>query len=244
MEAIAKYIILPSNLITLFFVSGIILLITGKIKRVAFVLLCAAAGIYFFFATGPVSFWLLKNLEYQYPSLVELNKLKEVNTIVILAGYAETDPNLPLSSEVNSPSAFRIIEALRLYRILPDAEILISGQGDVPEIMKRLLVSIGVPTHRIMVESQSSDTHESAVNVHKIVGAKRFVLVTSAGHMPRAMRSFQKLGMKPVPAPTNYMSKKNWLAIRYLPSPLHLEYSDLAVHEYLGILWYRLMNRL
>jgi len=38
------------------------------------------------------------------------------------------------------------------------------------------------------------------------------------------------------------MSMKDYYVVTYLPTPLALEYSDFAVHEYLGILWYRLKN--
>lgn len=204
----------------------------------------ATAGIYIFFGSGPVSFWLLGNLEYRYPPLSHFEELKGINTIVVLAAYAEIYPSYPLSSEVNFASAFRIIEALRIYNDLPNAEILISGEEDMPEIMKKLLISLGVSGDRIAIENQSENTYESAVNVRKIVGAKSFILVTSAGHMPRAMGVFHKLAMNPIPAPTNYMTRKNYLAVNYFPDPMQLMYSDLAVHEYLGIFWYRLNDRL
>ena len=71
-----------------------------------------------------------------------------------------------------------------------------------------------------------------------------FILVTSAGHMPRSMHVFKKAGLNPIPAPTHYLTRKNNLAISYLPSPLHLRYSDLAIHEYAAILWYHVKNRL
>jgi uncharacterized SAM-binding protein YcdF (DUF218 family) len=67
-----------------------------------------------------------------------------------------------------------------------------------------------------------------------------FLLVTSAGHIPRAMGVFRKLGMNPRAAPTYYLTRRNWLAVQYLPSPLHLQYSDLAVSEYAALFWYRL----
>jgi uncharacterized SAM-binding protein YcdF (DUF218 family) len=110
--------------------------------------------------------------------------------------------------------------------------------------MKKLLVSLGIPESRIAVENQSSNTFESAVQVARILKGKRCILVTSAGHMPRAMGSFKKQGMNPIPAPTHFMSIKKFRWSHYLPSPLHLGYSDLAVHEYLGIIWYRLTNRI
>ncbi|MCD4675877.1 MAG: YdcF family protein [Desulfobacula sp.] len=199
---------------------------------------------YIFFGIGPISFWLLGNLEYRYPPLNTSEIANKTKTIVVLAGHAEKNPDIPISSAVNSSSAFRIIEAIRIYREFPDAEILISGKKNVPIIMKNLANAQGVELNNIMIENKSNNTYESALNLKKILLEKPFILVTSAGHMPRAMGVFQKLDMHPIPAPTDYMTRKNYLAISYLPSPLHLRYSDLAVHEHLGILWYRLKDRM
>ena len=244
MEEIVKYLALPSNLIIICFMLGLLLVLVRKAKRLGFFLLTVAVLFYIIFGTGPVSYWLLGNLEYRYPPLRSFDRLDRVDAIVVLAGHGESDLNRPISSEVNSSSAFRIIETIRIFKHFPNAEILISGQGDVPEIMKRLAVSLGLPSNRITIENQSTNTYESAINVPTVLADKPFILVTSAGHMSRSMGVFQKLGMKPIPAPTDYMTRKNYLAISYLPSPIHLMYSDLAVHEYLGLVWYRLTNRL
>lgn len=183
-------------------------------------------------------------LEHQSKPLASAEGLRDVRTIVILADYAEMKPGLPLRREVNYMSANRLIEGLRIIHLLPDTKILISGRDEVPGIMKDLLASMGLPGQRIIIDNQSSNTHESAVNVRRILDQDDFILVTSAGHMPRAMETFRKAGMNPVPAPTNYMSVKERRFIHYLPSPNHLVYADLAVHEYLGMAWYRIAGRM
>lgn len=244
MIEIIKAFFIPSNLILIFSLAGVILLLAGKKKRFAVGLISAALILYIFLGTGLISLWLLGGLETRYPSLKAVNGLKGVNEIVVLTGYAEADPALPPSSEVNAVSAFRLLETMRISNSLPEAKILISGGEEVPGVMKKLLVSLGAVESRIAVENQSSNTFESAVNVQKLIKDKPFILVTSAGHMPRAMGSFKKLGMSPIPAPTNFMSVKKYQLTHFFPSPLHLGYSDLAVHEYLGIAWYRLTNRL
>jgi len=237
-------ILIPSNLIIIFFVVGILLLITRKRKRPAMIMFALSAVIYFIFGTGIIALWLLGTLEHRYKPLASIEGLREFKTIVILAGHAEKRSGLPLSSEVNFASAYRLIEGLRIIHQLPDTKILISGRDEVPGIMKDLLVSMGLPSQRIIIDNQSSNTHESAVNVRQILDQDDLILVTSAGHMPRAMETFRKAGMNPVPAPTNYMSVKERRFIHYLPSPNHLVYADLAVHEYLGMAWYRIAGRM
>ncbi len=110
--------------------------------------------------------------------------------------------------------------------------------------MKDLLISMGLPGNKILIENKSNSTFDSAKNVSNLLKNKRFILITSAGHMPRSMKVFKKLGMTPIPAPTDYLTRENYFAISYLPSPLHLRYSDLAIHEYAAILWYQLTNRI
>ncbi len=237
-------LLIPSGSISLLLLLGAALLIFRPGRRIGCYLLVLAGCMYVLFATGPIAFWMLGNLEYQYPKVASQHNEPECSWIVVLAGYAERDPDRPLSSQVNSASAFRIIEAVRILEQSRDSRILMSGFGQVPAIMKELAVSLGVSPQRVSIDDESGSTFESAVHVKERLGDDRLYLVTSAGHMPRAMAAFTHAGLNPVPAPTDFRSKKNFLAIQYLPSPSHLEYSDLAVHEYLGLLWYKLNHRL
>lgn len=237
-------ILLPSNLIILFFIVGVFLVITRKRRRSGVIMLGLSAVVYVIFGTGILSTWLLGTLEHRYRPLASPSGLQDAKRIVILAGYAERQAGLPPSSEVNFASAYRLIEGMRILHLLPDSEILISGYGEVPGIMKGLLASMGLPVQRIFIENRSNSTHESAEHVKQLIGGEKFILVTSAGHMPRAMGAFTKAGMNPVPAPTNFMSVRERRFMDYLPSPRHLVYADLAVHEYLGIAWYRLTGKM
>jgi len=243
--SIVKYILIPSNIIIILFFLGIILFFTFKrFKNIGRIFLIVSACFYVFFGTGPVSFWLLGKLEYQYPYLKNADLVQDVAYIVVLSGYADNDINIPLSSRVNSSCAFRLMEALKLQKEIPGTKIIISGSERISGVMKEVVISLGVDQRTVITENHSFSTFENAKNISKIIGNQRFILVTSAGHMPRSMMVFKKAGMDPIPAPTDYLTFKNYMAISYLPSPLHLMNSDLAVHEYIGILWYRLTGRI
>ena len=241
---IIKALILPSALITSACIIGAFFLFFRKLRRVGIFLLAVSGILYAVLGSGPISFWLIGNLENRYPPLTISEELRKIDTIVILAGHAERDSLIPLSSRVNAASAYRVMEGLRLFKAFPETNILISGGWEVPQILKDLLISLGVPADRVSIENESNNTYESTLNVQKRIGNKSFILVTSAGHMPRAMSLFHNFGMDPVPAPTHHMSVKNYRWIAYLPSPLHLTYSDFAIHEYVGIVWYRLRHLL
>lgn len=197
-----------------------------------------ALSIFLVFGSGPVSFLLLGSLEFQIPPVGQVERRQAV-TIVVLAGYAEFDPDHPVSSQVNSNSAFRLLESLMLFQSRPDSTVIISGKGEVAGVMRDVVILSGVPAEQVIVDSVSSSTYESAKNLSPRLGQTPFLLVTSAGHMPRSMGAFKKAGSRPLPVPTDYMTKRNPLATQYLPSPVHLHYSDLAISEYVALIWYR-----
>lgn len=239
MAMIVKYLLLPSSLIMLSAVTGFILMWLRAGRKWGVSLLVIALAGYLVFASGPVAFLLLSHLEYQISPATAFERV-EVGKIVILAAYAESDQAIPLSARVSSASAFRVLEGLSLFQSVPDAMLILSGEGEVPAIMRDVLVASGVPPERILVDATSSNTFESANHLLPLLGSAPFLLVTSAGHMPRAVGVFAKAGTAPRPVPTHYLSRRNWLAIQYLPSPMHLGYSDLAVSEYIAMFWYQL----
>lgn len=238
METLAKYLLLPSNQIMLSALMGLGLLCSRWPRRWGGWLSLWAFTLYMVFASGPVAFLLLGHLEYQVPSATASQR-EGIRTIVVLSAYAEPEPSFPLSSRVSSGTAFRLLEAINLFWKAPDSRVIVSGGGVAPGIMRDVLISAGVPSDHIVVDDQSLSTFESAIHLTPILGAAPFLLVTSAGHMPRAMGAFEKVGGAPRAVPTHYLSRKNWLAIQYLPSPVHLGYSDLAVLEYAALCWYR-----
>jgi uncharacterized SAM-binding protein YcdF (DUF218 family) len=117
-------------------------------------------------------------------------------------------------------------------------KIIISGYKYIPDVMREVLISLGLDDSIIFTENHSRNTYTSAINLSPMLKENEFILVTSAGHMPRAIKVFKKLGMNPIPAPTNHFIRTNIGLLGYLPTPNHLTYSDLAIHEYVGLYWY------
>lgn len=235
-----KQILLPSNLMALLILAGLGCLLLQKDRRFAAWLFCAGGLVFLIFSNGPVSFYLVRPLEDQNPAFSADRHPTDFKDIVILTGHALPDPHLPASSTVNSSSAFRILEALRLHRLFPRARITISGYEDVPLLMQNLLMRLGVNKELIAVENKSRNTFESAVHLKDRIKGGEFILVTSAGHMPRSLRAFREMGMSPAPAPTDYLAKMGPFDNNFFPNPNNLMRADLAVHEYFGMLWYML----
>jgi uncharacterized SAM-binding protein YcdF (DUF218 family) len=110
--------------------------------------------------------------------------------------------------------------------------------------MGEVAVIMGLPAERVTLDDTAVNTGDSAKHLRQRDSDASCVLVTSAGHMPRAMGVFKRQGIQCIPAPTEFYSTYPMGFFDYLPSPRNLVLSDLAVHEYLGIAWYRLRGRL
>jgi len=90
------------------------------------------------------------------------------------------------------------------------------------------------------LEDKSRNTFESVKNIKEILGDEPFFLVTSAYHMERSLREFEKVGTNPIPAPTDFKIKtEQYTALDWFPDPQNLRNSNLAVHEYFGIVFYK-----
>ena len=226
--------LLPSSFVLLLILIGLILLLASKKKKLGKFLVIAGILLYYLFSITPVSNFLLSPLESKY-SFLEAEDMQKADKIVLLLGGKEAD-------------ILRGSEVLRIAH-LKDQEVKIIISGTDPLLptseealgVKRFFVARGLEEENIVIEGQSRNTWESIRNVKEIVEEKPFFLVTSAYHMERAKREFEKVEANPIPAPTDFKIKtEKYNALDFLPDAQNLRKSDLAIHEYLGILWYRL----
>jgi uncharacterized SAM-binding protein YcdF (DUF218 family) len=105
------------------------------------------------------------------------------------------------------------VEGIRIYRNLPGSKLILSGGGGfdpVPnaKIMANVASILGINDSDMILEPDSKDTKDEAILIQKIVGDNKFILVTTASHMPRSMALFKKRGMQPIPAPIDHAMKR------------------------------------
>ncbi|MGA9532404.1 MAG: YdcF family protein [Anaerolineales bacterium] len=203
---------------------------------------------YWLLATPAVSGWIQSALEGGYSPL---NERLQADAVVVLGGGAESyqydDRRL---STLSDASAFRALEAARLYQLLdPEWVVASGGPGHDPkapesEALAAALASLDVPAQRIIIESRSSDTHEQAVLLKPMLssrGIESFVLVTSPTHMRRAMLAFEAAGMDPIASVAPNRSEAS-AGQRQTPSLVpnmgSLQRSIVAGREVLGLIYY------
>jgi uncharacterized SAM-binding protein YcdF (DUF218 family) len=234
----------PSNLAMWLLVAGITLRFWPRLRAWSTRLVALAAAVLLVFSLGIVAQGLLRPLEQRYPPWTpEAGPALAIDDIVVLTGWSGDDVRLPPSLRLNDTSASRVLLTAALWRRHHHARVLVSGEARVVADMVATLQSLGVDAGKLESEGQSRNTAESAANCASRLRGRRFALVTSAGHLPRAMGTFQDLGLQPAPIPADYRLPGREGPRSWLPSPRALAASDLAVHEYLGALWYRFRGR-
>ena len=173
-------------------------------------------------------------------------------TVVILAGGLVKHPsNKNDISSLSKASIDRVSEGLTFARELGKPRIIIAGGNGWPDkeadIMLNLAKLLGFPANRLSSETRSRTTYENAINVKHILSTKnidRIWLVTSAIHMPRAAASFAKVGLKVCAHPVDYKFLESGFPDALVPQISALTKSTQAMHEFTGLFWYYLTNRI
>ena len=196
---------------------------------------------------------ILRTLETQYPPLqgAELIRyesrgidVRSVKWVVVLASGVSGDPTLPIQLQISHYSRVRLMEGIRLHGLLPDSKIILTGGlgfDGPPETttLSRVAEELGVAKSDMILEVESRDTKDHPLYVRDIVKEEPFILVTSAFHMPRAMKLFLKQGLAPIPAPAGHWKPATefWSPRSLFPSASGLRLAELAYHEYMGLTW-------
>jgi uncharacterized SAM-binding protein YcdF (DUF218 family) len=236
---------LPLSLALL--IAGLVLLIVKR-RKAAIAFIGIGIGILLFFGYAVFTKPVLYSLERSYAPLIVKQitpKIRDqIRYVVVLGSGHVSDPDLPKTAQIGGSSLYRLIEGVRIYRLLPGSKLVITG-GVIPDpvtnarVVSDVAHQIGVPVQDTIVEERPSDTVEEARLLHGLLGSTPFVLVTSAAHMKRAVRIFQDFGMRPVPAPTDFIIKNRpgGAIESVLPNCGNLWISQRVIYEWLGEKW-------
>ena len=174
----------------------------------------------------------------QNPS-VPIEAISPKDVVILLGGGLAQPGHMGVTGD-------RVMQADLLWRAGKAQVIIVTGATDA-SFAAELLQAYGVPPNSIIVESNSRNSHENAINTAAIWRERHFrsgLLVTSATHMPRALASFRKAGLDVAPWPADF----NFRGVRYpassifdfLPGADALGMTTVAIKEWLGLAIYRL----
>lgn len=243
-------LIMPYSLVGLLLPLGLAALFVGR-RKLGRGLLLGAVGLLYLFSLSPVADLLARPLENRFP-VIDPDKLPpDLAAVIVLSGGVNDRPELPPAARLGSDTLQRTLEGIRIWRARPESSLILCGgewrqSPDLPppgKLMGDLARSLNVEPEKIVREVVSRDTFENAVEAARLLGGGPFVVVTSARHLPRAMAVFHRLGLKPIPAPTDHKIRAEPGRINLLPSLSAMASCQESIHEYLGLVWYRLRGR-
>jgi uncharacterized SAM-binding protein YcdF (DUF218 family) len=235
LKLLAQMALPPASLALGLLVAGVLLLF--GLRRLARVVAALAVAELLVLSLPPVSDFLMASLQDQTRVHAEAAPACCYDVIVVLGGgIAPAMPPLIPDPHLTD-SADRIWHAARLYRRGVAPRIIVSGGGSTEmseaEAMRIFLTDLGIPLEVVTLEGASLNTIENIRQVRALVKDGRIALVTSASHMPRAMRLARTAGLNVAAFPTDWTPPDDgrfwWL--NWTPSLTALSVSSVALVE-------------
>lgn len=259
---VLKSLATPVVWVLLLLLLGLVLTQTGRSRNAGFrasmrvgrFLLLMGMALLLALSLKPMANLLTYPLEskYQPPSAQALSGL---DVVVVLGGGSYPSGYLRQEAELGRYAYPRFYHGVRIFR--ENHAGLLAFCGGPPregaeseaETMKAMALHLGVPDDRILAEAASRTTFENIANLARLLPAgqgRRIGLVTSAIHMWRSHRvlagQFPNDTIVPIPVYYTY-DPTGWSQDSIVPSVGNLEQSSMALHEWIGLLWYSLRHR-
>ena len=203
-------------------------------------------------AVVPLGQTIIAPLENRFPTVEKIDG--PVNGIIVLGGTVVQSLTLDRGQPALSDGAERLTEFVKLARAYPHARLIFTGgsgsilRQDLKEAdtARQFLQEMGLDTGRVTFEADARNTMENALFSYRLMqpaANERWLLVTSASHMPRAMGVFRKAGWQPTAYPVDYKTFRHydWSPGFNLTGGLGTLGDGL--YEWLGLAIYRLLGR-
>jgi uncharacterized SAM-binding protein YcdF (DUF218 family) len=245
---------LPTNFVVCLGILGVLLCATRwahlgrKLLIAAFVLL-AICGF------SPLGNLLLYPLESRFPQWKAASGAPD--GIIVLGGSIDADLSIVYDTPVVHSAPDRILAAAELARRYPNARLVFTGgsanlignDAREADFATAIFEGLGIDRSRLIMERRSRNTYENAVFTRDMVQPKpgeRWLLVTSAFHMPRSVGLFRKVGFPVEPYPVDWHVGRS-LADILAFTPLvneGLGRTDIGMREWMGLFAYWLRGRI
>ncbi len=241
----------PGNALVLALALGALLLRGRRWRRTGERVVAVVALLFLAVTFTPLAAFVALPLENRFP---HIDPPERVDGIIMLGGAV----NPPITADRGDPSvndaAERLLAFADLVRRNPDARAVFTGgsgrllgQAMKEDVSTRAaLAQAGIPEGRVIYETLSRNTWENAVLSRDLVApgpGERWVLVTSAMHMPRSVGIFRRVGWTVIPYPVDYRTRHDGRPYLSFETDRPLTVLGDAVREWIGLAAYRLMDR-
>jgi uncharacterized SAM-binding protein YcdF (DUF218 family) len=245
------FLTLPSNLLIMLATAGTLLLFTrfARVGRTCLVVSMLGFVVFGLSPIGKVLFWALEN---RFPAW---NATYGAPTgFIILGGSIDPAVSAVHGEVALTDSVERLMVVPELIKRYPGARIIFTGGngslfGGASEAAyaEKMLASLGIASGRVEIEDQSRNTLENAQFSRNLAGPKpgeRWVVVTSAYHMPRAMAAFRNADFEVEAFPVDWQladrSELYWPQRSIIAG---LAFTDRTAREFIGLAVYRLTGQ-
>ena len=244
------FLVEPDNLLVLLLFIGSILLWKQRIKTAKWFftllsLLVLVIGLF------PVGEWLLYPLESKFKANPEL---EQVDGIIVLSGGLDPTLSAMWQQTVVNNSAERVLASLVLMKKFPNAQLVYTGgsgrltnqQYKAADAALQFYKEHGLDTTRIIFERESRNTSENVIFTKKLVNPakdEKWLLITTAWHMPRSVAIFCKSEWSVIPYPVDYRTKPKKLFRIDWSFGGHLRNLSIGIKEWLGRVAYSVMGK-
>lgn len=251
-----EVILRPSGVFLIVLSLGLLLSILrwrrpGQLQRAGRWLTGGAVALLLVLAYVPLERLIIAPLEWRFPPLTGLPP--HVDGIIVLGGEIDMRASLRTGIPTMKEGASRMTSFLMLARAFPQARLVFSGGGQLPEtgptteadVAAVFFSGLGLDPARIAFERQSQTTRENAVFSKAMVRPKPgevWLLVETAIDVPRAIGCFRQVGWTVTPVPVGYITASpgsDWDTWNWPDLGSMLTHLDRASHEWLGLAYYR-----
>jgi uncharacterized SAM-binding protein YcdF (DUF218 family) len=200
-------------------------------------LVLAASGGLVFFAIVPVGVWILQSLENRFPKIHDV--LTDAKGLILLGGSFDQDVTLARQDTAYNLNAGRFIQFIELAKKYPHLPCVCTGTPLETEIAQKEFKALGIDYSSFLFEAKSMHTIDNAEKTAKLIKPQpdeKWVLVTSAYHMPRAVGLFRKVGFHVIPYPVDYRTPEKCSLLFFLGLRANLNAWYLGVGEWIGMI--------
>jgi uncharacterized SAM-binding protein YcdF (DUF218 family) len=245
------WLVLPINVVFLLLVVGVVCLVFQR-RGLALTSMSVAVFIYVVFGMLPIGSYLLQTLEDRFPAVVKMQD--NIAGIIVLGGTLNPVTSEQRGQLMINGNVERVLSLIELSKYYKNIPIVYSGgsgligRPDLKEaaMMKPLLQFLINNPENLILENESRNTFENAAFTKKVLGDKssgKWVLVTSARHMPRAVGAFRHQGVDVLAYPVDYLTGKNTQLGWSINPAAGLNVFTTSLHEWLGLFAYYLTDK-
>ncbi|MBA2588373.1 MAG: YdcF family protein [Alphaproteobacteria bacterium] len=245
---LASHLVSPGDLTLVLLTGGILLSWFSRTRMSGIAISTVALLIFLVIEYSPVTGWITTPLENRF---LAKNLPSQVNGLIVLGGAVDTATTLARNVPTLTGEAERMTEFVRLAKLYPRAKLVFAGgggsQGSPPtmseaDAARMFFIQQGLDAKRILFESTSQNTYENVLFAKSLARPKpeeKWILITSAQDVPRCVAVFRKLQWPIIPRAVAYKSD----ADNDLHLGSNLKSLDRSVHEWVGLLFYRLTGK-